>query len=83
VQPLGELVTHQLQLPEAEHPRLGVDRHRLVEAAHRIGGHEGMGQVALESGDLGPERPPGRAFVRLDGALAQRPSRVMRAERLR
>jgi hypothetical protein len=72
VHALGEVVTDTLELAQIEHARLGGRASRLLEPAHRIGGDEGVGKLALESGDL-PAQRASRCALRkpilvLDGA---------------
>jgi hypothetical protein len=59
VKALGELVADQLEVAEVEHPGLGVHGLRLIEAAHRVSGHEGVGELSLQPSDLSPQRAPG------------------------
>ena len=68
---LGQLVARQLQLSQIEHPRLGEPGRRLREPAHGVGGHEGGGQLALQTSDLVPEGAAGGTLGRLTGAVAQ------------
>jgi hypothetical protein len=71
VEALGQLVARHLQLSQIEHPRLGEPGRGLREPAHRVGGHEGVGQLALQAGDLGPQGAAGRPLGLLGGAFAQ------------
>jgi hypothetical protein len=63
-QALGELIADALELPEVEEPRIGgVLATGLTEAAHRVGGNEGVRQLTLELGDLTSQRAPCRQLV--------------------
>ena len=70
-QALRELVPDALQLAEIEQAGVATAGARLVEPAHSGGGHERIGQLALEPGDLGPHR------------AASDPSSVVRDRRIR
>jgi hypothetical protein len=71
-EPLSQLVPDQLKLSQVKHPRLGEPLRWQLQATHGIGGDEGVGQLALQTGDLAPEAPPSGALSRLADALAQR-----------
>ena len=63
-EPLGQLVADPLELAEIEQPRLAARRIAAeCQAAHLRSGHERVGELTLEAGDLCAQRPPGGALV--------------------
>jgi hypothetical protein len=71
---LGQLVANPLQLPKIKQSRLGEALRWPLEPAHRVGGDERLGQLALQPRDLGPEAAPGSLLRRFGSALTQPPS---------
>jgi hypothetical protein len=69
----GELVARPFQLPEVEEPwvasALGEG---LVEATHRLGSHERIGELALEPRDLRPQGAPRGQLIKLQVRFADR-----------
>ena len=70
---LGEVVAHTLELAEREQARAAAAAHRPVDAGARVGGDEGLGELALELGDLVAQRAARRR--------ARRPRRRSRPAR--
>jgi hypothetical protein len=71
VHALGELVANCLELSQVEQPGLGGHGNGLREPAHRKGGHERVGQLALQPRDLSTQRPASGALVALGQALSE------------
>jgi hypothetical protein len=70
-----EVVAHALQLAQGEHARPGHGGHRPVQAGARIGRGEGLGELALEAGDLLAQRPARGPLVDLDDRGARQDGR--------
>ena len=66
-EPLGQLVAHAFELAEVEQPGLGDGWGGLRQAAHRVGGDEGVGELPLQPCDLRTQRSARR---RLTGVVS-------------
>jgi hypothetical protein len=59
----GQLVAQDLELAETQQPRAVAARHGDVDRRGGKTGDQRVGELALEPGDLGPQRPAGRVLV--------------------
>jgi len=66
-QTLDQPVTDVLELPQVQQARLATGlAGGLIQATHREGSHERVGELALETLDLRPQRSPGCPLVDVD-----------------